>query len=352
MQLTKWFVLTLGIFLAFAVRGQGEASAPESGVKRVYIQKIKMLKRKAKWARINYTLANTGSESVNIGEDKTAEIVFFEDLNLEKMGLTYYKGDVVHAIRQQGGIVEPKGIYNNEVKVDFTGMMLPDGSQPSSQPKAEKPKEEIVIKKAKTREDWLKERSKTDKMKSPEKTKPTIAKAKPKTKPEPAPQPAKENPAEEGLQINPEVANATASSDNIVDGEGCADLVIESLKILKLKKKKYADIEVTIKNIGTAPAPLLGEKKKRKEDNIAFRYYFSGDNKLNKGDLIGGGAFLGEFDKNPPESIPPGGSYTGKIKAYLAKQSGFTHNLILVVDAFQGIQECNEANNSFYIVTR
>ncbi|MGB0864603.1 MAG: hypothetical protein ACPG19_09805 [Saprospiraceae bacterium] len=127
--------------------------------------------------------------------------------------------------------------------------------------------------------------------------------------------------------------------------EGCPDLILEELKVVK-KKKSEVTISYKITNKGDAPFSLLGKDKKKKKDNIAIKMYFSSNETLENGDILLGGIYIdNDANKEQEGKLAPGKSYEGTLKVSVKNQTSFTPFLILDVDAWQFIIECDETNN-------
>jgi len=165
----------------------------------------------------------------------------------------------------------------------------------------------------------------------------------------------KVNPPKEEVLIQkettpPKEEEFVEKGSNISGEEACPDLVIENFKVTK-RKKKYAEITYTILNKGTAPASLFGEDKAL-EDNIAVRAYASGTAKLSRGDMILGGSFIEKGMKDKKGILQPNESYEGTFKIDIRKKTRHMPYLIMFVDTYQGLWECNEGNNVMNITYR
>jgi hypothetical protein len=143
---------------------------------------------------------------------------------------------------------------------------------------------------------------------------------------------------------------SVSSNDNGQDpvffaDEGCPDLVLEDLKVVK-KKKSEVIISYKITNKGDAPFSLLGKNAKKKKDNVAIKMYFSSNETLENGDILVGGIYV-DNDANEAQNgkIDAGKSYEGTLKLSIKNQTSFTPFLVLDVDAWQLIIECDETNN-------
>ncbi len=126
--------------------------------------------------------------------------------------------------------------------------------------------------------------------------------------------------------------------------DSCPDLRVDSIKIIEYKKKCYI-AEYSISNQGNIPAPLFGEKKKL-TDNIILRAYFSGDKRLNRGDAEAGAAYI----KTGDGTLEPGQSYTGKIEIDRNLETNYISIILLQVDAFSTLRECDETNNVGWMI--
>lgn len=147
------------------------------------------------------------------------------------------------------------------------------------------------------------------------------------------------------IQCKPTASIATDKEPTFFADEGCPDLHILELKEIE-RKKSDIYIEYTLINKGDAPVSLIGLKPKKKKDNLAIKMYFSSDNKLQPGDVLVGGVYLeNDAMKENNGILAPGKTYKGTIKLSLKKQTSFTPFIILDVDAWQTIIECDETNN-------
>lgn len=133
--------------------------------------------------------------------------------------------------------------------------------------------------------------------------------------------------------------------------EGCPDLILTKLQIVERNKKELI-VNYTIQNTGDASVSVLGANERKKGDNLAIKMYFSSDAQLQRGDVLIGGDYLdNDALKNTDGRLRAGKTYKGQIKVPLKKQTSFTPYLILDVDAWQTVIECDETNNQTAIET-
>jgi hypothetical protein len=131
----------------------------------------------------------------------------------------------------------------------------------------------------------------------------------------------------------------------------CIDLSFDTVKILKMASK-YIELEFTIRNHGTVPAPIFG-KKRGKSDNIAVHFYFSGTNRMTRGALFVDGIYLTKGLKTTKGMLAPNAIYTERLKLSLKKRISFYGVILLQLDAFDILrQECDETNNVHSITPR
>lgn len=125
----------------------------------------------------------------------------------------------------------------------------------------------------------------------------------------------------------------------------CADLRIDTARVIE-RSKKWILIEFSISNQGNAAAIIAGPEK-GDEDNIAVKAYFSGTNKLTKGSVAAGGAFVKDNSRDRIYLLKPGETYAASFQMDISQKSKYTSNIVLYVDNYQLIRECNETNNTF-----
>jgi hypothetical protein len=142
------------------------------------------------------------------------------------------------------------------------------------------------------------------------------------------------------------ISNSTFFNDST-----CIDLAFEGVSIVKMTEK-YIEIEYSIVNKGTAPAPLFGTKR-GVTDNVAIHFYFSGTPRLNRGSILAEGIYLTEGLRETKGMLAPNAVYKTRFKMPLEKKNRFYGVVILQLDAFDVLShECDETNNVFPIVPK
>lgn len=127
----------------------------------------------------------------------------------------------------------------------------------------------------------------------------------------------------------------------------CADLVMESVKIIK-QSDKSVTLEYVVANYGNGSAALFG-KSKKEDDNVAIKAHLSKSRKLTRGSLPLKGAYISKGVKNKSGMLLPKERVTNTMKIDVSKMTKFTPVLILSLDGFQDVEECDEFNNVVYI---
>ena len=126
--------------------------------------------------------------------------------------------------------------------------------------------------------------------------------------------------------------------------DSCIDLTFDTVKVIKITEK-YIEIEFSIVNKGTFPAPIFG-RKASKEDNVAVHLYFSGTNRMTRGAIFADGIYLTQGLKETKGLLRPNEVHTERIKLSLKKRINFYGVILLQIDAFDILsQECDETNN-------
>lgn len=147
---------------------------------------------------------------------------------------------------------------------------------------------------------------------------------------------------EEDIDFRISVGDNNSKGKDYIDRNFCADISIDTI-IITRQTKKWATIEYHISNKGKGPASFRGETNKD-EDNLAIKAYLNRTGKLSKGAIPIGGAFV-----NDKELLKPGEIYIGVIRLDISKKTRYSSMLILELDPYLAIRECDETNNKAFI---
>jgi hypothetical protein len=124
----------------------------------------------------------------------------------------------------------------------------------------------------------------------------------------------------------------------------CPDLVIDNITILKRRRNRSLTFSYTVKNIGNAAANLRGNPNDESDD-AAVRVFLNSTPKISKGSTALEGEFFSKPFKKRDFLMKPGESYIGKLKISLTTLNKHNSLILLEVDPFFGVYECNEQNN-------
>ena len=129
--------------------------------------------------------------------------------------------------------------------------------------------------------------------------------------------------------------------------DDCPDLMIKNIEILKVNKYMIA-IEYTIKNQGTGAASLFGPKKTT-EDNMFLKGYLAATPKFSRSAVEIGEAVVKKEVGNKDGILDRTREFKGKMYFNVRGRTNLTPYLILTLDPYQTVRECNERNNRSYI---
>jgi hypothetical protein len=125
----------------------------------------------------------------------------------------------------------------------------------------------------------------------------------------------------------------------------CPDMVIEKIDILK-QTQKIVLLQYTLANIGKGPVSLYG-KLNDDDDNIYVKAFCSTTEKLSRGAIPIGGAAITKGVAHPSGLLLPNQQYKHTMELDISQQTPkFTPYIVLEIDAYQKIWECDEKNNT------
>ncbi|MEM1322592.1 MAG: hypothetical protein AAGG75_20170 [Bacteroidota bacterium] len=348
LDLPKWWRGVCLISMALVCQSFGAAQEqtdpPYEGY-RLHLTNLKVLKKKDQQIKINYTLINTGREPVQLGNAQAPEaLLILFDQSLTTANLLAYQTEIKEQLlKEQLSIAA--GQINSDRELTFHPQEIMTARGGESE-KMEKPVElETKIEETEIEAETVIAATET------ETTEAVDAPAAPAVE---MSTPAEEMPAallpEEPATTaaEPEAAKQEKEIIPYLDKDNCADLKIDQIGIVK-KSKNSITLSYTITNYGTGVAALFGESDK-KEDNVAIRANISGSTKLSRGAIIIGGDYLSKNKRSKKKELAPFESYQGTIKLDTRKMTRFTPNIILELDVYNSIIECDETNNRQHIV--
>jgi len=128
-----------------------------------------------------------------------------------------------------------------------------------------------------------------------------------------------------------------------IDDDYCPDLHIDSLFVLSRSKKEVV-LGYRLTNLGKGPAMIYGQTSEG-ELKTGIRTNISGSTRLTKGAIAVGGTFIETGLKETDGLLPAGQSLMGKIKIDARRMTKFLSAIILELDAYGMVKECDETNN-------
>jgi hypothetical protein len=133
------------------------------------------------------------------------------------------------------------------------------------------------------------------------------------------------------------------SEEESTNEQQCSDLAIEDIKVLSINKKQL-ELTFTVVNKGVSDALIFGTKR-GKDDNVAVQFYLSSSPRLTRGSINLEAVFLTQGLESTNGKLPAGGRCIQKIKINIERANRFNKVLILYMDNFDVIRECDETNN-------
>lgn len=311
------FFIFFFVFLGslFAVNVQANGGPERDSIPRIdyigyrlYLTHFELLKEKKGYLYIKLSAINTGNKKMVLGKGaaQVFPVVKFDE-SIQTAGLNDFQTEIYYKLLEEKVTVPIGGISTNiELKLlaDATDSVVDQQETPA-----------VVAT-------------------------PAVEAAEPTASPavEPSPLPASETSTTQ-VEKTPAVAAKPEVAEPAETEAACADLILQNITILK-RSKNAVTLQYELTNQGAGAAALVRGVKKDQE-SIAIRAHLSSSEKLTRGAIVLESTFL------HGEEITLGGgeTYTGQLKLSLHKLTKFTPVLILELDAFEFVQECDEHNN-------
>ncbi len=138
------------------------------------------------------------------------------------------------------------------------------------------------------------------------------------------------------------------SDKSIAEKIGCPDLIIDTIIVTQLKKKS-AQIQFRLVNKGNATA-LVFDAQKAGSEPVAILAYLNGTQVLSRSALNVGGIKMKNMLKNA--ELRSRESVFLTMKLDLSDKTRFTQVLILQIDPYLQLDECDKTNNNFSIILK
>lgn len=125
----------------------------------------------------------------------------------------------------------------------------------------------------------------------------------------------------------------------------CGDLLIDTAFIVQRDARSMV-LRCRLRNVGSAPVRLIQDRQ-RQEANVALNAYFVREAKITRGAILAAGIFWQQGQDLPNGLLQPGQQTTGEIEISLRDRTRFAPNVVLEINPFQSVSECDPANNTF-----
>ncbi len=349
------------LLLAFLVVGniQAQEYGAYTGM-RIHITSTRIISESKRSIKIGVILANTGRKDVRLHSGlNRKDVVFSFGESFENEKLALYKDIIINQILdfnttlRAGQLFSPKGLKikkawlhekvapskavmldpNHLPKESFKPIILDPNDLPEEKAKPIFPKEEKITQ---TKQKIIP----TTPINQPEEI--IISKI-PKSE---------EKQIEEHQNPNPKstptkVLSPIGELPKPEMGMQCFDLLVENLTVEK-NTRKYTILSFDLINNGAGSFTF--NRKNPKQENLSIKAFFASIPRLTRGSLIAGGEHFDKLFKEKKFTLGFGEHIKGTIKIPLEKMTKFTRVIILEVDPFSAIHECDKVNNVSTVV--
>lgn len=131
---------------------------------------------------------------------------------------------------------------------------------------------------------------------------------------------------------------------------GCSDLVFDSAWIVGYEATEIS-IRYSIRNTGRNPVYVL-QRTGAREGNLAIRSYFIREKKMTRGAILAETTWLQNGIESFDGILRPGRLLVGTVVVPLEKRTRLTPNLILELDPFLSVDDCDRTNNTIPVLIK
>ncbi len=341
-----WVLMSLLLAVPYLSVGHSFANMPDGH--RLTITNIEVLKKNNKSAQIYIDIINTGRFDIETGKDKRLPYLNIDfDQSLNSNELEAFQASIIEKVKSKSFKIKV-GEQKSHIfmKVRASKNYIPINAKPSiAQPSKKSSNLDV--------EEPLASLNKVIPQKPAPKTEEVVTEKEQKALPkvskrkEAKKKSRKKKNKEEIVFESPKFESK--SLDEVINAKTkCPDLVIRNMKHIKTKNKK-ATLRFEVENIGKGPA-LIYKKDDKADQPLGVRAYISGSEKITKGAINIGGFFLEGGLEDTDGMLLPNNKFEMEVELDIRKKTRYMPMIILSLDAFLKLQECDRTNNSQHII--
>jgi len=307
----KLNIAILLVFFSFTSQVSFGQWATEYTGKRIHLSSAKLVSESKKNLKISVILSNTGRKDIRLYDGLNLETVIFTFSDSFDGEFAPYKQRILkklissnNTLIRAGQLYTPKSFKVKKLTKEDTAKVEPFFTEVEKKNIPELPK----VKKKKLKKTHQNKKIDTSKAKKEDK---------------------------KILSPIGELPQPEASSK-------CFDLVVEDLEVVK-STKRYLYLKFNLTNYGEGPFKY--DRKSDRYKNLSIKAFFASIPRLTRGALIVGGDHFDDLFESKNFILGFGEKVEGTMKVSLAKMTKFTPVVILELDPFSAVLECDKVNN-------
>ncbi len=306
------YAFWLVIFLFLTQVGYGQWATEYIG-KRIHLSSAKVVSESKKNLKISLVLSNTGRQDIRL----------YDGLNLETVIVTFGESFEGQLTPYKERILK-KLIASNNTLIRAGQLFTPRSFKVRRLTKEDTTKVEPTIAEVEKKK-YLKVHEIVE-----EKNVNNNEKNKPKKSTQPKHEKEVKTMSPIGQLPKPEASSK------------CFDLVVEDLEVVRSSKRNIY-LEFNLINYGEGTFKF--DRKNDRHDNLSIKAFFASIPRLTRGALIVGGEHFDDIFDEKKFELAFGEKISGTMKVSLEKMTKFTPVVILELDPFSAVSECDKVNN-------
>lgn len=303
--------------------------------KRIYIGPITTNSTRSE---IRFNICNTGRQDIQLGGDYS-DILIKLDPSFHQIGSEAEVREIVRKIMSKNGIIKAGKMITNQRLALGNAPVMANRSEASMRNKTTSTTSSSASTKSNTASNTT---SKTNTSAS--------SSAKKKSDKSSRPEPKEIEMGNGTVVLEMPESEKNTKRGKFLNPDDCPDLMIKDIKVIK-ENKFHIAIEYTVKNQGTGTAELHGQKdrKGKNQSNMIMKAYLSATPKFTRSATAIGEVEVRKEMDNKDGTLPRSREFTGKMYMNVRGRTNMTPYLILTLDPYQTVRECNERNNRSYV---